>query len=52
MSKIDDVDEEESKTIVDKKRIRKDIDSEEEIEEWSKPETASTAESVDEEVEE
>ena len=48
MSNIDEVDEEESKTIADRKRIRKDVDSEEEIEPWSTPEGASTAESVDE----
>ena len=49
MTNIDKVDEEESKTIVNGRRIRKDGDSEEEVEEWSRPEAASTAESQDEE---
>ena len=52
MSNIDIVDEQESKTRVDKKTIRKDVRSEEEVEAWSTPEAASTAESVDEGVEE
>ena len=42
------VDEKKSKTIVDGTKIRIDVDSEVEIEDWSKPETASRTESTDE----
>ena len=47
MSNIDKVDEEESRTEASPRRVRKDSDSEEEIDEWSRPEAASTAESPD-----